>query len=50
MLDDKERSTVFDAAARILEFGFSEDVAASFFGEFLKADERSFSNCWSELV
>jgi hypothetical protein len=38
ILDDEEGGAVFDGATRVLEFCFSEDIAASFFGEFLQAD------------
>ena len=50
VLDDEEGGAVFDGAAWVLEFGFAEDVAASFFGELFQADERGFADCWEVLV
>lgn len=44
MLNNEERSAVLDATTRVLEFGFSEDIAAGVFGEFLEADQRSLSD------
>lgn len=45
MLDDEERSAVFDAAAGVLEFGFAQDVAAGFFGELLQPDQGCLADC-----
>jgi hypothetical protein len=45
ILDDEKRSAVLDGASRVLKLGFSEDIAASFFGQFLQADERCLANC-----
>jgi hypothetical protein len=50
ILDDEERSAVLDGTTGVLEFSFAEDVAAGFFGEFLEADQRGFSNCCGESV
>jgi hypothetical protein len=45
IFDDEECGAVFYAAAGVLKFGFSEDVAAGFFAEAFEADERGFANC-----
>jgi hypothetical protein len=45
MLDDVEGCAVFDAAARVLEFRFTEDVATCVFGELLEPYEGRLSNC-----
>jgi hypothetical protein len=50
VLDDEESRAVFYAAARVLEFGFAEDGAAGFFGEFLQADEGGFADCWGGML
>lgn len=49
IFDDEEGSAVLDRASRVLEFCFPEDIATSFFGELLQADERSFADCWAVL-
>jgi hypothetical protein len=46
MLDDEEGRAVFDTAARVLEFGFAEDVAAGLFGELFELYEWGFADCW----
>jgi hypothetical protein len=45
IFDNEEGGAVFNGAAGILEFGFAEDVAASFFGETFEADEGGLANC-----
>ena len=50
VFDDEEGGAVFDGAAGVLEFGFAEDGAAGFFGEFFEADEGGFADCWEVLV
>jgi hypothetical protein len=46
MLDDEEGGAVFDTAARVLEFGFAEDIAAGLFGELFESYEGGFADCW----
>jgi hypothetical protein len=50
ILNDEEGGAVFDGTAGVLEFGFSKDIAACLFGEFLQADKRGFSNCYGLLI
>lgn len=45
ILDNEESGTVFHAATGVLEFGFTEDVAAGLFGDALQSDEGGVSNC-----
>lgn len=47
MLDDEEGGAVFDGATGVLEFGFAEDGAAGFVGQFFEADEGGFADCWA---
>jgi hypothetical protein len=44
ILDDVEGCAVLDATAGILEFGFSQDIAAGFPGEVVETDEGRVSN------
>jgi hypothetical protein len=44
ILDDEEGGAILDGTTGILEFSFAEDIAARFFGESLKTDERSLAN------
>jgi hypothetical protein len=50
ILNHEEGGAVFDGAAGVLEFGFSEDVTAGLFGEFLQTDEGCFANCYELLT
>jgi len=50
ILNDEEGCAVFDRASRVLEFGFSKDVAAGFFGEALETDEGCLSNRWAGVL
>ena len=43
---DVEGGAVFDAAARVLEFGFAEDGAGGLLGEVVEADEGRVANGW----
>lgn len=44
--DDIQGGTIFDTAARVLEFGFAEDFTAGFVGESVQADERGVADGW----
>lgn len=46
VFDDVEGCAVFNAAARVLEFGFAEDIAAGFFGEALETNQGCLADCW----